>query len=107
MSTFFIIQVFVVAAYLISSPTLVTSWTVARQAPLSMGFPSKNTGMGCHFLPQGIFLTQGSNLSLLHWQIDSLPLSHQGSPLTGLRRLKSEGCWNCASLWILLDFSSF
>ena len=26
-------------------PTLVTSWTIARQAPLSMGFPSKNTGV--------------------------------------------------------------
>ena len=28
-------------------------------------FPSKNTGVGCHFLLQGIFLTQGSNLHLL------------------------------------------
>ena len=35
--------------------------TVARQAPLSMGFSSKNTGVGCRFLLQGIFLTQGSN----------------------------------------------
>ena len=43
-------------------------------------FPGKSTGVGCHFLPQGIFLTQGSNLRLLHWQADSLPLSHQGSP---------------------------
>ena len=34
----------------------VTSWTVACQAPLSMDFPSKNTGVGCHFLLQGIFL---------------------------------------------------
>ena len=39
--------------------------------------------MGCHFLPEGIFPTQGSNLCflhllyLLHWQADSLPLSHQ------------------------------
>ena len=40
----------------------------------------KNTGVGCHFLLQGIFLTQGSNLSLLYWQVDSLPLSHQRSP---------------------------
>ena len=32
--------------------------------------------MGCHFLLQGIFLTQGSNLRLLHWQAGSLPLSH-------------------------------
>ena len=29
-------------------------------------FPGKNTGEGCHFLLQGIFLTQGLNLSLLH-----------------------------------------
>ena len=31
-------------------------------------YPGKNTGVGCHFLLQGIFLTQGSNLHLLHWQ---------------------------------------
>ena len=31
------------------------------------------------FPRQGIFLTQGSNLHLLHWQAGSLPLSHQGS----------------------------
>ena len=36
--------------------------------------------MGCHFLLQGIIPTQGSNLCLLHWQADSLPLSHLGSP---------------------------
>ena len=37
--------------------------------------------MGCHFLLQGIFLTQGLNLHFLHWQADSLSLSHQGSPI--------------------------
>ena len=58
-----------------------SAWTVAHQAPLSMEFPGKNTGMGCHFLLQGIFLTQGLNLGLLHWQADSLPLSHLGSLL--------------------------
>ena len=30
--------------------------------------PGKNTGVGYHFLLQGIFLTQGSNLGLLHWR---------------------------------------
>ena len=35
--------------------------------------------MGCHFLLQGIFLRQGSNPYLLHWQVHSLPLSHLGS----------------------------
>ena len=34
-------------------------WTVANQAPLSIGFPGKNTGVGCHFLLQGIFLNPG------------------------------------------------
>ena len=45
--------------------------------------PGKNTGTGCHFLLQGIFPTQGLNprlLHLLHWQVDSLPLHHVGSP---------------------------
>ena len=37
--------------------------------------------MGCHSLLQGIFLAQGLNLRLLYWQADSLPLSHQGSPI--------------------------
>ena len=37
--------------------------------------------MGCQFLLQGIFPTQGLNPHLLHWQADSLPLNHQGSPL--------------------------
>ena len=35
--------------------------------------------MGCHFLLQEIFLTQGSHLCLLHWQADSLPLSPKGT----------------------------
>ena len=58
--------------------SLVTPWTVAYQAPLD--FPGKNTGVSWHFLPQGIFPTQGSNPCLLHWQAKSLPLSHQASP---------------------------
>ena len=44
-------------------------------------FSGKNTEVSCHFLLWESFLTQGSNLSLLHWQADSLLLSHQGSPL--------------------------
>ena len=42
-------------------------------------FPGRNTGVGCHFLLQGIFPSQESNPRLLHWQADSLLLSHQGS----------------------------
>ena len=56
-----------------------TPWTIAHQTPLS-----KNTGVGCHFPPQGILQTQRSKprlLHLLHWQVDSLPPHHLGSPI--------------------------
>ena len=43
-------------------------------------FPGKNTRVGCHFLLQGIFLTQGSNSGLPHCRKMLYPLSHQGSP---------------------------
>ena len=45
--------------------------------------PDKNTGVGCHALLQGIFLTQGSNpylLHLPHWQAGSLPLAPPEKP---------------------------
>ena len=44
--------------------------------PVDHNPPGKNTGVDCHLLLQGIFLTQGSNprlLHLLHWQAGSLP----------------------------------
>ena len=56
--------------------------------------PVKNTGVGCHFLLQGIFPTQGSDLSLLcllHWQVDSLPLSYLGKGYS-LKYLVSGSC---------------
>ena len=57
-------------------------------------FPGKNTGVGCHFLLQGIFPTQGLNLCLLHlrnWQADSLPLLHLGSTYTPYYIYKCPG----------------
>ena len=51
-----------------SPPRSLCPWTI----------PVKSTGVGYHFLLQGIFLTQGLNLRLLyllHWQVDSLPLT--------------------------------
>ena len=58
--------------------TLCDPMDLAHQIPLSLG---KNTGVGCHFLLQGVFPTQRLNLSLLHLQADSLEkLSHQGNP---------------------------
>ena len=58
-----------------------TLQTVARQIPLSMGDSvGKNTGVACHALLQGIFLTQGLNPHLLHWQAGSLPLAPPVEP---------------------------
>ena len=49
-----------------------TPWTVAYQASTRRlhpwDFPGKNTGVGYHFLLQGIFLTQGLNPGLPHWR---------------------------------------
>ena len=58
----------------------VSPWTGAYQARPSMEFPGKSTGVGCHFLLQGIFLTEGSNPGLPHCRQALYPLNH----LTGL-----------------------
>ena len=76
----------------------VTLWTVAYQAPPSLGFSRqeywsgklqwrnrlvrgtyKNTGVGCHFLLQEIFPTQGSNLGLPRCRQTLYHLNHQGT----------------------------
>ena len=57
---------------------------LARHCPKHAGM---NTGVGCHFLHQGIFLTQRVNpllLSLQHWQAGSLPWVPPGKCLTHL-----------------------
>ena len=66
------------------------SWKPARFL-CPWNFPGKNTGEGCHFLHQGIFPTQGLNLSLLyllHWQANSLLLGHLGSPVIHMRLVR-------------------
>ena len=50
------------------SYSLLTPWTVARQAPLPMEFSRQENPLGCHFLPQEIFPTQELNLHILHQQ---------------------------------------
>ena len=69
-------------------------WTVARQAPLSVGFFRKNTGLGIHSLLQGNFLTQGLNLGLLHCGQILYHLSHHGVlPCTAYLLLCSSASW--------------
>ena len=71
-----------------SCPTLCALMNCSPPRLLCPGnSPSKNTGVGCHFLLQEIFATQRSNphlLCLLHWQVDSFPLCHLRSPCVGI-----------------------
>ena len=68
-------------------------------------FPGKNTGMGCHSLFQGIFLTQGSNPCLLHllnWQADSLLLVPPGKPyISWAKSSNTRLFYNRVIHWIL------
>ena len=91
----------------------VTPWTGAHQAPLvisSSDFLDKNIGVGCHFLLQGIFLTQGSNphiLYLLHQQADSLPQCPLGSPYKLLPPGKNwiKGKWHFYVLFLTIAWT--
>ena len=65
----------------------------AQQLPLpgsqSTGSVVVAHGFSC-FEACGIFPDRGSNLCLLHWQMDSLPLSHEESPKNFFNEKKYE-----------------
>ena len=74
--------------------------------PCPWDFPGENTRVGCHFLLQGIFLTQGLNPRLLHGRVTSLPLSHQGSSTIawGFPRFKEKKTpFQKTRLWVSSD----
>ena len=60
----------------------VTLWTIAHQAPLSMGFSRQKYGNGLPFPLPGDLLIQGDPASLMSPELagGSLPLSHLGRP---------------------------
>ena len=62
-------RILVPYACLVASVVSNSLWTVARQAPASVGF-SRQEYWGCHALLQGIFLTQGNA------SVTSPPLAH-------------------------------
>ena len=70
--------------------TLAAPWTVAHQDPLSMGFSRQETGVGCHFLLQGIFPIHELNLGLLQGflmsQLVKNPPAMQETPVRFLGR---------------------
>ena len=80
-----------------------TPCTIAPQAPLSMGSPGKNTGVGCSALLQGLFPTQGLNPHLLHLlqrQVGSLPLMPPGKPSPRDRFvLTDRQGWTCTQAY--------
>ena len=80
---------------------------LACQAPLSLQFPRQETGVGCHFVLQGIFPTPGSNLHLLldrwilyHWATREAQCTWQGFLLI------TEDCdlWNKQELFFPSHF---
>ena len=65
-------------------------------------FIGKNTGVGCHFLCQGIFPSQGLNLHLLcllHWRQILYPLEPLGKPCLASEFMLLTTCWHCPD-WI-------
>ena len=65
-----------------SCPTLCDPHGLSPTRLLSpWNFPGKSTGVGCHFLLQGIFPIQGLNPGLPHCRQTLYRLSHQGSPM--------------------------
>ena len=74
-----------------SCPTLVTTWTVACQAPLSMGFSRQEYWSGLPCPPPGDRSDPGIELaSLLHWQVGSLPLVSPGKPIKWITNYKDK-----------------
>ena len=61
-----------------SSPTLQSHILYLARLLCPWNSPGKNTRLGSHSLLQGIFLTQGWNLGLLHHRQILYHLSHQG-----------------------------
>ena len=57
-----------------------TPYTLAHQAPLSVGLPRQEYWSGLAFPCSVDFPNLGLNLCLLHWKAGSLPLCHQGRP---------------------------
>ena len=57
-----------------------TLWTVAPHSPLFTGLPRQGQWSGWPSSTPGDLPDPGIEPDLLYWQVDSLPLSHLGSP---------------------------
>ena len=88
----------------------VTPWAVACTRLLRpWDFLGKSTGVGRHFLLQGIFPTQGSNPGLPHCRQTLYHLSHQGSPTHVFTKVISSqySFLGCSTGWFHFNNRSF
>ena len=93
----------------VMSNSCVTPWTVARQAPLSMGFSRQEYWSGLPCSPPGDLPNPGIEPWSPALQADSLSLSHQGSPSPLHRKLPVVKRCRCAShscqVWVKLQLA--
>ena len=79
-----------------SCPIFATLWTVAHRAPLSIGFPRQENWSGLPFPSPRALHDPGIKPTSPALQVDSLPLSHLGSPTT---------CTSCGELGLVYGWS--
>ena len=88
-----------------SCPILATHGLQPARLHCPWDFPGRDTGVGCHFLLQGIFPTQKSNPGLLHcrWtpalQVSSFPTESQGKSLISI--FVSISIYSCTYVFYL------
>ena len=80
----------------------VTLWTIARQAPLSVGFSRQEYWSGLPCPPSGDFPDPGINPAsyFLPWQADSLPLAPPGKPIWVVSTWLFILIWTKLCIWI-------
>ena len=81
---------------------LANLWTVGHRTPLSMGFSRQEYWSGLPCPPPGNLPDPGIKPVSSAFQMDSLPVSHQGSPVKSYSGLVAK---SCSTLWDPMDCS--
>ena len=89
-----------------TSPLNSPMWPVPTRLPCPWDFPGKNTGVGCHFLLQGIFLTRDqTRVSCIDRRV-VYHECHLGTPIFSMRvKSESEVTQSCPTLCDPMDCS--
>ena len=97
---FHVVELALLFSRSVVSDSFVTPWTVARQAPLSMGFSRQEYWSGLPFPYPGDFPDPGIEPTSSASQADSLPLSPRGL-VQNLHMLRPQtgGASSSSSLW--------